>query len=153
MTLIERLPEGSLYFYEEFSVAIWVVVGIESVMVAYHEPWESFEQVVTRVRHWHKHLEADNSRNLEGDECHLVYAARKNQASGDVITVRFVPGDWMGLLLHRLPKHRDQLPSGWPEVLRLRIRDLQSQRTDGAAGERGVSRSRPKSCQGARGLA
>jgi len=130
MTLIERFPEGSLYFYEE-SVAIWVVVGIESVIVAYQEPWESFEQVVTRVRHWHKHLEAGNNPNLDRDECHLVYAARRNQASGDVITVRFVPGDWMGLLLHRLPEHRNQLPSGWPEEFRLRIRDLQSQRTDG----------------------
>jgi hypothetical protein len=130
MTLVERLPEGDLYFYSDFSCQIWLVVGNQSVIVAYHGG-ESPEQIITRVREWHSDLVAgikpkDNSG-------YSVFGAYRDPADGGLKIVWFNPGDWMAIPAHLpLPEHRDQLPACWPEENRKRIEKLLLQRSQHA---------------------
>ena len=130
MTLVERLPEGDLYLYNEFSSRIWLVVGNQSVIVAYHIG-ESPEQIVARVQEWHSDLVAgikpkDNSG-------YPLFGAYRDPADLSLKIVWFEPGDWMAFPAHLpLPEHRDQLPTGWPEENRKRIEELLLQRSQHA---------------------
>ena len=132
MTLIERLPEGDIYSYNEFCVAIWLVVGSGSVVVAY-QCREGPAEIAGRVQAWYRHLEGGivpkRDRRALG---HPVYGARRNPGNGEVNTVWFIPGDWMGVAAHLpLPEHRDQLPIGWSEVNRKRLEGLLLERPGG----------------------
>ena len=128
MTLVRRLPEGDLYYYD-YLLDIWVVVGPQSLLVAYCD-WESLEQISDLVSKWHRHLHGDTALELT----HLdlrppEYLAWNEPTTGNLKIVHVKPGDWMGIPGHPLPARRDLLPRYWPEEYRAEIQALQRERT------------------------
>ena len=139
MTLIDVLPEGTLYYSDTGNgCTLWVVVGSNSVIVAY-EFGESPDQIGSRAREWHHLLTDEAARSAaihdlgfpqSGQVSGLpVYGAGEDSRTGEVKIAWFSDGDWRGLTgSSRLRKDWHQVPHGWPDSYRDQIDRLASMR-------------------------
>jgi hypothetical protein len=130
MTLVEVLPEGELYYYESpYSCDVWVVVGANSVMVAYPTFERDIAEIRRRVELWDRARKNGVEPPQFSEIGHPVYAATEDPQTKQLTVAWFHPGDWCGLVNH-LPLRRDwnKLPRGWPDSYSDRISQLASER-------------------------
>jgi len=130
MTLIDVLSEGELYFYHsQHCGSVWVVVGAQSVMVAYCQDEFDISQVRHKVEAWDRARKDGVKPELGSELGGAVYAATQDPSMKRLDVAWFSAGDWLGVArLSSLKPQSERLPPLWPETYRDRLRQLARER-------------------------
>ena len=131
MTLVAKLAEGDLYYYEHAHLGyLWLVVGEDSLIAA-HSIGEDLYQISRTVTIWHR---AMLGRRVlwPANEGMVAYAAQRDSNMGELRIAWAEDGDWVGYVSRRpLAAKRWLLPVGWPETWRGNIAEFCNDRRDG----------------------
>jgi hypothetical protein len=147
MTLIQKTNDGELYYYDIRRLTklhiptIWVYKNNKFIVVAdvgCGEPRsgvvsadESLDQMIDKIKQWHKVLEGKLSIDDLDYVTHQIYYMAKLDDNNELIIFEAIGGDWFGITNEndRLCDNL-QLPFGWDPQYMTIIKRLRDQRED-----------------------
>jgi len=132
MILIDVFPEvGEIYYYcREHAYAVWVVVGTQSLIVAYTSDERDLAGIRRHVELWDRARRDGLPLNL--DDGLPVYAVTENPQTNQVTAAWFLSGDWLEVLMKGWKgKPSDPLPLWWSDADRARVSQLARERAKG----------------------
>lgn len=148
MTLIQKTNDGELYYYDMCRLKkklhipkIWVYKNDKFIVVAYvgfgETPSgfvssdESLDQMIDKIKEWHKVLEGRLSIDNLDYVKHQIYYMAKLDDNNELIFFEAQGGDWFGITNEndRLCDNL-QLPFGWDPQYMTIIKRLRDQRED-----------------------